>query len=361
MISLLSAHAVQMHAHTLPRVAASAVTFSFDQFLARRQGIYRHPRPGLQPRRPGLFVIGAMKSGTTYLNKLLGAHPEIFMCAPEEPSYFVEPKQLRTLWREAWDEGFWRSEDHYLKLFHSAGDAIHLGESSTNYTKRPLVDGVPERIHAFNPDARFIYLMRDPIERTISHYWHMVRHHTERRSMLEAIKSDLQYLDVSHYAMQLAPYIDQFGPDRVAILSFEQLTQDPLGAMRPLYEWLDVDATLANATCFNAAENVTPDVVRMAAWHGVLRQMRHSRPFQFLMPRLPHGLREQAMRLATRQIDRHAFDISEVVEFLRPIQLRQTEALARLVGREFPEWTTLYANAALPSLQVRRDAACMVT
>jgi hypothetical protein len=112
-------------------------------------------------RKPNLFVIGAVKSGTTYLNKLLGAHPAIFMSSPEEPSYFVVAKQLNTLWPEAWDQGFWRSEEHYLRLFQSRGDTVLLGEASANYTKRPLVSGVPERIHDFNPDARLIYLLRD--------------------------------------------------------------------------------------------------------------------------------------------------------------------------------------------------------
>ena len=48
-------------------------------------------------RKPNLFLIGAMKSGTTYLNKLLGVHPCIFMCTPEEPTYFVDSSQLKKL------------------------------------------------------------------------------------------------------------------------------------------------------------------------------------------------------------------------------------------------------------------------
>jgi Sulfotransferase family len=355
MNSLLSEHDIHMNTFFIPRTAAPPARFSPEQFFATRPGMYRQQPYAMRPRKPGLFVIGAMKSGTTYLNKLLGAHPEIFMCSPEEPSYFVEPGQLRTLWPEAWDQGFWRSEEHYLRLFQDCGDALVLGESSTNYTKGPLVDGVPERIHDFNPDARFIYLMRDPIERTISHYWHMVRYHAERRPMLEAIKTDPQYLDVSHYAMQLMPFLDQFGPEHVAVLTFEQLTRDPVEAMRPLYEWLDVDATLADASRFDEAENVTPDVLRMAAWHGALQQLRQSRPFRLLTPYLPRRLRERAVRLATRQVERRALDISGVVEALRPIQLLQTAALARLVGREFPEWTTLYGKAAAPSPFVGRE------
>ena len=139
-----------------------------------------------------------------------------------------------TLWPEAWRQGFWRSEENYLRLFRTCADAVVLGEASTNYTKFPLISGVPERIRSFNPEARFIYVMRDPIERTISHYWHMVTYHAERRPILEAIKAEPQYLDVSHYAMQLMPYLDRFGSDRVAVVSFEQLTRAPVATMRRL-------------------------------------------------------------------------------------------------------------------------------
>jgi hypothetical protein len=285
-----------------------------------------------------------MKSGTTYLNKLLGAHPEIFMCTPEEPSYFVDPRQLSTLWPEAWDLGFWRSEEHYLRLFRACGDAVVLGEASTNYTKSPLVAGVPTRIHNFNPDARFIYLLRDPVERTISHYWHMVRYHAERRPILEAIRAEPQYLDVSHYAMQLLPFLDLFGPDNVTVLIFEQLTRAPVATMRPLYDWLGVDSAGADLSGFALAENVTPDVLRMAAWQGTLQHLRQSRPFRSLVPYLPRAIRRNAVRLATRKVDRHTVDTADVAAFLRPIQQLQTRELERLVGRTFPEWTTLYDN-----------------
>jgi hypothetical protein len=298
-------------------------------------------------RKPNLFVIGAMKSGTTYLNKLLGAHPAIFMCAPEEPSYFVDPRQLRTLWPDAWDLGFWRSEERYLRLFSAGGDAVLLGEASTNYSKRPLVDGVPERIHAFNPDARFVYLLRDPVERSISHYWHMVRYHAERRPILEAIKAEPQYVDVSHYAMQLSPYLDLFDPDRVAVITFEQLIRAPVPTMRRLYNWLGLDDEAADGSGFNRPENVTPEVMRMAAWFGVLQTIRQSRPIRLLIPYLPRAIRERAARAATIPVQRHDVDTSDARAYLRPIQRLQTEALSRLIGRSFPEWTTLYGNDAV--------------
>jgi hypothetical protein len=118
--------------------------------------------------KPNLFIIGAMKSGTTYLWNLLSSHPSIFMCRPKEPSYFVEPGQLQKLSYGIWRQGYWKSEEAYLKLFRSAGIATILGEASSYYLHLPFASGVPERICQFNPDARLIYLMRDPIERTIS-------------------------------------------------------------------------------------------------------------------------------------------------------------------------------------------------
>ena len=57
-------------------------------------------------RKPNLFLIGAMKSGTTYLRKLLKAHPDIFMCEPDEPSYFVDPRQLKRSGRRYGSAGY---------------------------------------------------------------------------------------------------------------------------------------------------------------------------------------------------------------------------------------------------------------
>ncbi len=80
---------------------------------------------------------------------------------------------------------------------------IHLGEVEHRLHEASAGRwGLGTGSSEYNPGARFIYLMRDPNERTISHYWHMVRYHAERRPMLEAIKTDPQHLDVSHHAMQ---------------------------------------------------------------------------------------------------------------------------------------------------------------
>jgi hypothetical protein len=139
-------------------------------------------RPSLcRGPKPNLFIIGAMKSGTTLLWKLLGSHPSVYMSTLKEPCYFVEPTQLRKFQPLAWRQGYWRSQEHYLQLFRSRRKEAFAGEASGYYTHLPDATGVAERIWRFDPNARLIYIMRDPVERTISHYWHKVKidlHHT---------------------------------------------------------------------------------------------------------------------------------------------------------------------------------------
>jgi hypothetical protein len=303
-------------------------------------------------RKPNLFLIGAMKSGTSYLRKLLNAHPDVYMCEPDEPSYFVDPRQLRTFYPEMWERGLWRSEERYLDLFRPAGDAPILGEASTNYTKLPLLWGVPERIAAFNPEARFIYVVRDPVQRTISHYWHMVRYHFEHRPITLAVRRDPQFVAVSHYAMQLRPFLEQFGRDRVAVLIHEQLIADPAGVMDGLYQWLGVNAAGADLSRFSEPENVAPDVVTMPGWGGVPRRMWQAPALKSAMAQLPPSVRDSLRRLTTRDVHRREVDMTEAVAFLRPELRRQTDDLAGLLGCSFPEWTTLYgASSSAPLTQ----------
>lgn len=245
-----------------------------------------------------------------------------------------------------WDKGYWKSQESYLRLFQSAENATILGESSTNYTMGPWVMGVPEKIRQFNPDARFIYIMRDPVERAISHYWHMVRWSGEWRSILDAIKEGPHYRDVSYYAMQLKPFIEYFGRERINVLTFEELTCRPNETMKGLWKWLNVDCSV-EATSVDQPENVTPEIVTMPALFGVSRRLLQLRIMRSIVPQLPDSIPQIGpigIRLATRQINRRAVDTSKVVEFLRPVQMRQIQELAQLVGRNFPEWSTLYGK-----------------
>src|SRR5262245_7209987 len=102
---------------------------------------------------PNFLVIGAMKCGTSSLYQYLRSHPQVFMPNDPDEVNFFSRRDL-----ERWSE--W-----YRRLFAEAGSAVAIGERSTNYTKYPSIPDVPTRIARSIPDAKLIYLIRDPIER----------------------------------------------------------------------------------------------------------------------------------------------------------------------------------------------------
>lgn len=281
-----------------------------------------------------------MKSGTTYLSELLGAHPAVFMSSPKEPCYFVDPKPLRKVWPYMWESGFWRSPERYLSLFAGAGSAAVIAEASTVYTQAPLFAGVPERILDFNPDARFIYVLRDPIERTISHYWHRVRWWGERRPLMDALREDPQYTDVSDYARQLDVYLEHVPWRRIYTLTFEALVSDAFELSR-LYAWLGIDPDFTPHVD-RSWMNASPDVVEQARGLGWLDRIRKSARYNRFGHRLPRTLRKLGVQLAVRAVRPAEVSLAQVYEYLRPIQLPQVARLSALLNRSFPEWTTLY-------------------
>lgn len=297
--------------------------------------------------RPNTFLIGSMKAGTTYLSELLAAHPEIFMSSPREPCHFADPKVLRRVWPWAWRQGYWRSAERYLALFEGAAGKRVLAEGSTVYSQAHLFTGVPERILAMSPDAKFIYLIRDPLERAISHYWHRVNWWGERRSPVQALCEDSHYLNTSHYAYQLRAYLRCVPRERIHVLTLEDLVSDPLPQLAALFGWLGVDPTF-RPPLGDAFTNSTPTTVEMARGLGLLHSLRRS-SFN-AWPWGPPWLRKALVKFAVREVRPAEVPLEDVAAYLRPIQLRQTEELSELLGRTFPRWTTLLAGtAAKPS------------
>jgi hypothetical protein len=282
--------------------------------------------------RPNLFIIGAMKSGTTSLHNYLDMHPEVAMSEEKEPGYFVAELSLE------------RGADWYAVLFESDSQYRYRGESSTHYTKLPLYRGVAERIFRFAPDARLIYVMRDPFERAVSHYWHAVRdvhHGGELRRMIKAVtEQPSDYLAFSDYAMQLEPYIKLFGRDAIFTLTFESLVRDPQAELNRIFEWLGLPAHSIGEHS-SKAHNQKPENIVGVAGAGILNRIQYSSVWDRISPLVPARLKGWAKGLAYRKVD--AADSTAELEILRNLvadtQQRQIDSLSRLLNRDFPEWT----------------------
>jgi hypothetical protein len=291
--------------------------------------------------RPNLFVVGAMKAGTTTLHALLKRHPAVFMSEPKEPAFFVAP-EARPFGNIFGDAGDDEAVRIYLDLFREARGYRYAGEASTYYTHHPRYGRAAEAIHKFNPAARIIYIMRDPIERTLSHYWSDCRNHDETRGPLAAITQEPEYREFSYYAMQIRRYLDCFGREQVYNLTLEELSQDPKAEAARLFQWLGLPVDLA--VCPQGLrENTTPKVI-LQKRSGVLLSLQKSRPYGAVRHLIPKPVRDLAHELNKRQVDRAQADVKAVEAFLRPLQQTETAELADLFGRKFPQWKTLYGN-----------------
>lgn len=167
------------------------------------------------PRKPDFIIIGAMKSATSTLHEQLAANEGFFMSTPKEPNFFSDEDQ----WR--------RGLSWYFGLFEGASDGVLCGESSTHYTKLPRHPQVVERLVEHVPDAKFIYVMRQPVDRLVSHYIHEWSQRVLDVPLDEAIDAHPELLAYSSYAMQLRPYFDAFGRERVLPVFFDRLRAHP--------------------------------------------------------------------------------------------------------------------------------------
>lgn len=289
--------------------------------------------------RPNFFVIGSMKSGTTSLHRYLTKHPEIFMTQdPKEPSFFLGLAQLRAVLPGLEKRGLWR-EAAYLELFKDAGAYPVIGEASANYARLPWVKGVPERIAAFSPDARILFIARDPVERTISHYWYMVRFFDETRDMMTAFRDEADFTETSNYAMQLKPWLELF-PDRVKFITTEALRDEAEITMASVFNWLNVDDGFVPPN-LNERSNEAPETLAQVRGSGLLHRFRYSGLWNRLGPLIPTRVRSLARHLSEKQVDRSDADLTNVKQYLRELHTPHVEDLSQLLGRSFPEWTSL--------------------
>ena len=176
---------------------------------------------------PTFIIIGATNAGTTSLYHYLGAHPDVIPSSIKEPSFFKT------------DKDFNKGLDWYKSLFEGVGKFAF--EATTNYTKRHLYPGIPERMHSVLPDIKLIYLIRDPIERTITHYVSQYKMRWESRTFSEVIKDpDSHIVLTSKYFYQIQAFLDYYSKDQIMIVDSARLKKDTSSLVSDVFEFLGI-------------------------------------------------------------------------------------------------------------------------
>ena len=179
---------------------------------------------------PDFIIVGAMKSATSTLQEQLAGQPGIFMSSPKEPNFFSDAEQYA------------KGMSWYSSLFAKAPEGSCLGEASTHYTKLPTYPEVVQRLKEHLPDARFIYVMRHPLDRLVSHYIHEWSTGVYRCSLEEAINKYPDLIAYGNYAMQLEPYFKTFGHAAVLPVFFDRLLSEPQAELERICRFIGYQA-----------------------------------------------------------------------------------------------------------------------
>lgn len=263
---------------------------------------------------PTFVIIGSQKCGTTALHAYLARHPEVSMSRPKELDYFVE-------------SGNWsRGVEWYRERFDPSRPV--RGESSPNYTAHPHLPGVPERMAELIPDAKLIFMVRDPVDRIRANWIHRYSNRAEDRPMREAVLApDSEYVARSRYHAQLSRFLEHYPMERVLVIEQGELygeRKETLGRVfafvgaredvwRPSFNEPRLETSARRRKTrlgAFAARNVSPRV-----WRRVRHRWPLSKPFEH--PEMPDDLRAELADLVRDDIDR----------------------FRELTGRRFENWT----------------------
>jgi hypothetical protein len=184
---------------------------------------------------PNLIVIGAAKSGTTSLHEYLDLHPEISMSREKELNFFLE------------DANWSRGRQWYERQFESAPVR---GESSPAYSAYPLRSGVPKRMAATLSDVRLVYVVRDPIDRIVSHYVHRALAWSYVETIAEALADPIireWLVKPSCYWLQLEQYFEYFSRERLLILDSDELRAHREETLASVFRFVGVDDSFRTA------------------------------------------------------------------------------------------------------------------
>jgi hypothetical protein len=162
-----------------------------------------------------LFLVGVAKSATNSIFDLLSGHPEICPCDIKEVEFFARKDTAKEL-----------ELNSYHDLFKCTDSKYYL-DASDLYSSSKENRAIAEQIFSYNPEARILYCIRNPIERIQSQHWHDYnRGWTRIRDINQAV-SVRNYIQDSMYFSNLQPYIELFGKEQISVLLFEDLRKKP--------------------------------------------------------------------------------------------------------------------------------------
>jgi hypothetical protein len=270
---------------------------------------------------PNLVVIGAQKCGTSGLHYILDNHPEISMSRPKELNFFVGERN--------WPRGI----DWYREHFDP--ESLVRGESSPNYTTYPHHLGIPERMHETIPDAKLIFLVRDPIDRIAAHWVHNYAKRRERGDLRATLlHPNTTYVLRSKYHAQLRRFLNRYSLSQVLVIDQDDLRNKRTETLREVFGFLGVDPGFDHPS-FHRERHRTTRKRRATALGVKVQPLRETAVGSRLPKAFWNALDVGVLGRPIPKPDVRGALGPEVVEVLR----EDADRLRELTGRRFENWS----------------------
>jgi hypothetical protein len=274
---------------------------------------------------PNLIVIGGAKCGTTSLHHYLSVHPDICMSHPKELDFFLE------------EVGWTRGVTWYETKFPGAEKTIR-GEASPHYTRYPIYRGVPERMRSVIPNAKLIYILRDPMERMIS----QIVDDFSSFDSYQDLRSALCPFDTSPFVMpslqclQLEQYLPYYKQSQILLMTAEELAQQRFETLVKVFRFLGVDETFTSKD-FSLMLNPRSVKRKPTPNYALVKKLLSLGPGRMIPYRLGLPVRHWMMRASARPLRVPALD-AELEASLLEIFHEDARRLRRLTGLKLEGW-----------------------
>ncbi len=288
--------------------------------------------------RVTFFGIGAARAGTTWLAHNLALHPDVYLPPEKEVGYFnrytQEDDSIESFYYKrplAWYHGF----------FKDAASHQRVGEINPAYLTNL---NCAADIHAYNPEARIIAILRDPVQRAFANYqMYRQRGIVKANTFAEAVKEKDQFLRESQYGRLLTPYFDTFPREQVAVMFTEDLRADAVGLYNTILAFLGLSSYHPDGVDDRKNETREPGIPFInTIISSTKRFLNQRRGLHFLLPVLQAtgitAVAQFVLSKNSRAMTQRP-DIPEALDAeLRATFVPDIEIVERLTGRDLSVW-----------------------
>lgn len=277
-------------------------------------------------KRTNFFLAGCQKTGSTWLYRVFTEHPEIFVPNKDAIHYF--------------DINYWRGDEWYSTWFDGVDSNNKLIVDPTpSYIRDPYA---PKRIFDYNKEAKILFIVRNPIDRAFSHYWHL----KSRGSINYSFEEAIQYSEVGNYDIfndwimtgfyysQINKFLQYFDKNQIFVALYEDLKNQPDVFLQDILKFGEVDFHF-KPSIIDSVVNKARDSVQPSKLYEL------PKPLKKIIPSSIKRVGYNIINKPRFKEEKTEYDLgikAETKKLLLELFKEENDKLSKLIGKDLSFW-----------------------